>query len=132
MHFQEALTMPRSELAAVALCLQTTSSHAPGPDPGEGGGFPGSPHEVESQILTLHFSTTCSPSISLFLSLPPPTWVALPTPSFVYCVFPFCSKRLGHGKVFPFGECPASDPGELALLGVALAFCLLEPPGKCS
>lgn len=37
MHFQEAPAVPRSELAAVGLCFQATSSHAPGLDPGEGG-----------------------------------------------------------------------------------------------
>lgn len=87
--------------------------------------------------LSVHFSSPLHTSIWLcpshwvsFSSFLPPFLVcSLSLPlllALVYlsCVFPSRSERLGHGEVFPLGECPASGPGGARpSLGVDLASC---------
>lgn len=77
-----------------------------------------------TSIVFLHFS---SPSPHIYFWLCPSHWVSFSSflPPFLVCslslsswllfiyrvCFPSRSERLGHGEVFPLGECPALGPG---------------------
>ena len=80
-----------------------------------------SPHVYLAVPISLGFFLQLFASISRLLALSPP---APGSCLFIVCVFPSRSERLGHGEVFPLGECPASGPrGARPSLGVDLASC---------
>lgn len=85
------------------------------------------------------FSVPCSLHMSLALSIPLHLFVCISvsTPHLLSLVYLLCffshSEGLGHGEVFPFGECPACGPGGARpLLGVDLASTSLGLWGQSS